>query len=234
MCAAVTCASLLPNGSVMFVRRNPPASPRFVSHKFSFDCSTFTASFAIDERAATSCTPPMWPYADTDATTAPGISSMERSRSRMTTSSCSPIVSGDSGTAMRSALARASMMSVDKPGTFDGAGRSAPQSDGFAAAAGFDGTGAAGAFRRGGGHRRQNDGVALRRLGKRDEALVEHIPIRELLGDVIRDPLRLRQVGRVEEHLPRFIAHVDEADQVAAQVNRCSEKPVARRLEHHV
>src|SRR5207237_5335686 len=86
----------------------------------------------------------MWPYADTDATTAPGMSSMERSRSRITASSASPIVSGDSGTAMRSALLRASMINVDNAGTFDGAERSAPHSDGFAAAAGFGRAGSAG------------------------------------------------------------------------------------------
>ena len=235
MCAAVICASCVPNGRLMFVRTKPPASPRLVSQRFSFDCSTFTASSVSDERAASSCTPPMWPYADTDATTAPGISSIERSRSRMTASSASPIVSGDSGTAMRSALLRASMINVDNAGTFDGAERSAaPQRR----------LGRRGRFRRrrrGGAafasdcrHRRRHERGPLRRFGERDEALVENVPVRELLADALGDFLRLRQVGGLERRLPRFVAHVDEADHVAAQIERRSKQPVAGRLEHDV
>ena len=100
-----------------------------------------TASSVSDERAAISCMPPMCPNADNEATTAPGISSIERSSRGSPPAPLRRSSPAIRRTAMRSALLRASMMSVDSARHVSPArtARAPASSDGLAAAAGCGG-----------------------------------------------------------------------------------------------
>src|SRR5207302_7307603 len=59
-------------------------------------------------------------------------------------------------------------------------------------------------------------------------------PIRELLAETFGDQWRLRQIGGLERRLSRFVAHVDEAEHVVAEVNRRAQQSIASGLEHDV
>ncbi len=118
----VTGGAPVPNGVWTLTLTWPALSPRFVNQTLSFDCRNALASSARVEREAISCTPPMCPNAENDATVEPGMRRMLRSTSRIMASSFSPSDSGDAGTTTRSAIVRASRMSVARRGTRPGAG----------------------------------------------------------------------------------------------------------------
>ena len=63
-----------------------------------------------------------------------------------------------------------------------------------------------------------------------DESLTEHVLVREHGCDAVGDLLRLRDVALIERMLASFVAHVDDADERAAQINRRREEPLARRV----
>jgi hypothetical protein len=65
-------------------------------------------------------------------------------------------------------------------------------------------------------------------IRQRDEAFAEDVLVREQVRDAVGDGLRFRDIDLLERQLARLVAHVDRADELAAQIHRRREHAVRR------